>query len=1216
MTKPWLSYWGISTGHRPPEQIIMSALSARDRQPRLHIDRDRIPVQGGKRARTEIITIMNDGGGVLKGSAIADVSWIRIPNPRIETAFVVPFRIEINPDRFSADNPQKGKVTINTNGGSAQILLEYSVSLQPRPGISLDERQFFFCNLRKGEDFSFDLMVRNSGSGALSGTIESENDWIEVRNRTIWTRTNQVVPVIIHTAAAPMVRQPTGRIRIRSSGGDLEVPVSINFRGGAGPVLRFTPTRIRCVWEKRGIIEETLTIHNDGVGILRGTIPSPAPWLKIIPSIFPVETSTKILFRIDTRMLTADGTLSIQIPIITNAGTHSLTLEVTPGQKTTQVRRNRVSARHLTRTRLTVYDPDGRICSLLSTGKAGGEGEIFHIAGDETRCAKIFHPHRRTLEIEEKIRTMISSPPDPDLLRYLTWPLIPVTDLPRGGRTIGYLMRRIPEKEYRSIHLWYDEPPGRDEHKQRMRIIASWRLAKIVEGVHKAGHVIGDLRENNLLINDQGDLILIDTDSFQIREKGGTNVFWSRVATGEYLPPEHLDGSFAEDGCDRRYGDLFALGVLIFRILMNGAHPFQAKGPLVRDAPATTDKIILGHFAFETRLNGISPPDYAPPYSLVPPAVRALFREVFISGHRCPSARPDGSRWEKVLSTLIPREQKTGQESPVITRQDPGTIQNFLTITGFTDNSGYQVHPGRRLYRLEDGIIAECGTDSQVFLLNSGVKIACDEEKVSLSGTVPASLVIPKSTLFDKGSKPAGWVIPKIEAERYLPWHMLADRESRVRSNRSGFSFNRRIASCRNLMAALISANRLGIRSIRLTERSVFAGPDASIRILCLPPLQMNGAGDLKTGSSPVVLMFRMLMNGYHPFHAIGSKASGYGSHERRMTSGLYPWGHEDPELRPPPGAPPISILPQRLIDLFEQEFGDQDGFFPGVPGYETWFEALNQVYQELICCTIDPDHWYLPGLSGCPWCCQERDEQITGIHIGIPHKTPSYIGILLIAPPRVAGLLTGRTRQRRRKIPMHLEASRWCTIPLPPERIICLLLPRFTEILSLPPEPGERHLPVVWRRQSVPCILSDKNPVDTTAKAGGGAPQPALMDGGREQEKIIESTWSGMDDVTLIDEMIWVSAMDRLRGEGIGQPKKKRGTGNRQPSLRRRPVQVMLLPLDLPIEGEEKHPGDTDRDHPVAKRAARRKSAGKGIRGRLQTILRDFIGNDSNQDN
>ena len=222
-------------------------------------------------------------------------------------------------------------------------------------------------------------MIRNSGNGVLSGTIESGSDWIEVKNRTIWTRTLQAVPIIIHTASAPHVSQPVGRIRIRSTGGSQEVLISLHFRTGAVPRLRLDPPQIRCVSSKRGIIEENLTIHNDGEGVLRGTIPSPVPWIKIIPSIFPVEKKTRIRVSIDTRDL-SEGTTSIPVPVITNAGRSTLTVEVAVGKKIPAVqppRRSRVSSHSEYHRRLIAYDQTGKTYTLISSGRSGGEGEIF-----------------------------------------------------------------------------------------------------------------------------------------------------------------------------------------------------------------------------------------------------------------------------------------------------------------------------------------------------------------------------------------------------------------------------------------------------------------------------------------------------------------------------------------------------------------------------------------------------------------------------------------------------------------------------------------------------------------------------------------------------------------------------------------------------------------------------------------------------------------------
>nr|WP_319539944.1 hypothetical protein [uncultured Methanospirillum sp.] len=1173
----------------------MAALFTGNRPPRLQVDRSLIPVQSGAGVKTEILTIMNEGGGILKGTAISDVKWIRIPNPRIETPFLVPFRIEITPERSSAASPKKGAVTIITNGGTAKINVEYIAHPAVKPGIALDERQFQFCNLRKGEDFSFDLMVRNTGSGLLSGTVESESDWIEVKTRTLWTQSIQAVQVIIKTSKAPGARQPTGRIRIRSTGGELVVPVSINFRSGDGPVMKLSPSRIRCIWDKRGIIEETLTIQNEGTGILRGTIPAPVPWIKILPSIFPVEKSTKILLKIDTRMLEPDRSMSVPIQIITNVGMQILTLEVVPGRRTpVQVRKTRASIRQQPRARLTAYEPDGRVCTLISTGKSGGEGEIYFLAGDDSRCAKIFHPHRRTQEIDDKIRTMVASPPDNELLQFLTWPLKPLTDLPRGGRIIGYIMRRIPE-EFRSVHLWYDEPQETGRRNPHGRIAASLQLARLVAGVHKAGHVIGDLRENNLLINNRGELVLIDTDSFQISDKNRRRIFWSRVGTGEYLPPEHLDGSFAESGCDRRYGDHFALAVLIFRFMMDGVHPFQAKGPLVRDAPATTDKILLGYYAFESRMNGISPPDYAPPYSSLPSHVRTLFKETFVSGLRSPHIRPGAARWETVLSSLILQDKKSLQKTTdqnSIDKQRPDRIE----LGRWSDKDSPETRNEGILFRTETGIITSFGQDIQVFLVNKGIRIP-DSEVQRVQG-IPRSLVLPLQIVF-RDNFPVGWTIPAIDPGRYQPWHMASDPGSRTDKNGRKFHFNHRIATCRNLMAAIISARKHGIQVENLSERTVFVGPDASIRILCLPGWTKNDS-HIERGVPPSVLIFRMLMDGYHPFHATGSRTTGSGSNERRMASGLYPWTHEDPTLRPPSGAPSIKTLPKPLVDLFEEEFKDRKGDGTDHTRMETWFEVFDQVYRGLICCTRDPDHWYLSSSDGCPWCNQKLTTAEI-VHIRAPQKS-RYSIVLLLMAPKVAGLLQERYRRRRTRNPVRTESSRWATIPLPPERIIYTLLPRQCGRPTLGSGEGQQYQPVWYTRSCIACVHPPEKPK-------GDQDETHLVPLSCIPEMIPPPT-PGMDEITLIDEMIWVSAMDRLRGEGIDQTGKKRRTKAHEITHRKRPVEIMLFPIDLPFTenrsgeievSEEVLPNQGEQSHKRRKRLR--------IRARLQTLLRDFIG-------
>jgi hypothetical protein len=157
------------------------------------------------------------------------------------------------------------------------------------------------------------------------------------------------------------------------------------------------------------------------------------------------------------------------------------------------------------------------------------------------------------------------------------------------------------------------------------------------------------MRETNILVAPNSLLTIIDTDSFQIRDHRTGTIYYTRVATGEYLPPELHGMAFASSDHDRYHSDLFALAILVFKLLMLGAHPYQARGSLVEDAPTTLEKIQRGYFPYGVLRSGIFPPAYAPPYEVVPAAVRTLFARCFVEGHRNPSARPAAAEWYRAL---------------------------------------------------------------------------------------------------------------------------------------------------------------------------------------------------------------------------------------------------------------------------------------------------------------------------------------------------------------------------------------------------------------------------------------------------------------------------------------------------------------------------------------------------------------------------------------
>jgi hypothetical protein len=317
---------------------------------------------------------------------------------------------------------------------------------------------------------------------------------------------------------------------------------------------------------------------------------------------------------------------------------------------------------------MSFYDHRGRHIDLADAGKRGGEGSVHRITGDPTRVAKIYHAARLSSELHTKLRVMLEqAPSDPSLgasaallrangtrHRSIAW-VDGLVYADRSARDLrGFTMPFVDTDEFRQAHVYYD-PSDRlrlfgGDFTWRHLLVASHNLASAVAAVHGAGHRVGDLRETNLLVSSSALVTLIDCDSFQIRDRRTQDVYPTRVATGDYLPPELQGIDFRTNHPDRYHADLFALAVLVFRFLMLGAHPFQARGPGVADAPTTEAKIRKGVFAFEGRRRGVDPPEYAPAYDVVPSALRSLFSRAFVRGHGDPDARPKAAEWVTALA--------------------------------------------------------------------------------------------------------------------------------------------------------------------------------------------------------------------------------------------------------------------------------------------------------------------------------------------------------------------------------------------------------------------------------------------------------------------------------------------------------------------------------------------------------------------------------------
>jgi DNA-binding helix-hairpin-helix protein with protein kinase domain len=111
------------------------------------------------------------------------------------------------------------------------------------------------------------------------------------------------------------------------------------------------------------------------------------------------------------------------------------------------------------------------------------------------------------------------------------------------------------------------------------------------------------------------------------------------------MPPE-LQGLSLGGELRRVEHDRFALAVLIFKLLMDGHHPFQSQWRGQDDPPALERKIALGWYPHtDPPPANIAPPLHMAPVISLPPMMAELVHRCFTAGHSRPDARPSPQEW-------------------------------------------------------------------------------------------------------------------------------------------------------------------------------------------------------------------------------------------------------------------------------------------------------------------------------------------------------------------------------------------------------------------------------------------------------------------------------------------------------------------------------------------------------------------------------------------
>lgn len=300
---------------------------------------------------------------------------------------------------------------------------------------------------------------------------------------------------------------------------------------------------------------------------------------------------------------------------------------------------------------------------------SGGQGGIFDVIRSPYPfqvVVKIYHKPEAGKDAQKKIEYMVKNNPfklsSTAVQQTFAWPLEAIYDY-RSGKFIGYMMVKIEN----AMPLWHlITPKGFKENawlkfnldnpdSLLIRLKLIYNVTQALKVLNDSGqYQVIDLKPINMMLKNQGHMVIIDTDSFQIGQNGKV-IFHAEAATGEYCPPEFHKGqvNFQKHYVQETW-DYFAYAVTAYQVLFC-IHPFTGMHPHYQTQEELIQAGIWAHGSKSSMFK--SPPPHAN-FHLLSPTAQAQFKKCFDVGHLTPRSRPDYNTWIQVLANEIAHVEK------------------------------------------------------------------------------------------------------------------------------------------------------------------------------------------------------------------------------------------------------------------------------------------------------------------------------------------------------------------------------------------------------------------------------------------------------------------------------------------------------------------------------------------------------------------------------
>jgi DNA-binding helix-hairpin-helix protein with protein kinase domain len=288
--------------------------------------------------------------------------------------------------------------------------------------------------------------------------------------------------------------------------------------------------------------------------------------------------------------------------------------------------------------------------SLTKQIANSGEGQVWetNLSG---YLAKIYHDP--TPARIAKLKVMLANPPADPMLSHNHVSIAWVSDLLKDSndKYLGFLMPAIADsKQLSSVYnprLRKKVAPGFNWYYLHVTVL---NTAWIIQSIHAKGYVLGDIKLENILVNNRAMTAVIDTDSFQVRDPQSNQVYPCTVGSEGFTPPELLGKDFDTTN-QTEIHDRFRLGVLIHYLLF-GYHPFSGNWTGVGESPEQTELIKQGYW-YGGHNSPIRATKTTIPLYVVHPELEQLFLKCFNEGHIKPHLRPTALDWHNALEVAV-----------------------------------------------------------------------------------------------------------------------------------------------------------------------------------------------------------------------------------------------------------------------------------------------------------------------------------------------------------------------------------------------------------------------------------------------------------------------------------------------------------------------------------------------------------------------------------